>query len=119
MDWTGFVFKPIVDAFGLIFFAFFGGIIRTIYRPRSRKISSYVVSVLVSVPVGVLAGNIAIEYGLTENTSKAAAVIAGIIAHDLIETVFWAVDRVKSERDDAVDSYLKKTKKGKKDNEGS
>lgn len=111
--------KPIIDALGLIFFAFFGGIVRTIYRPRSRKITSYLVSVLVSVPVGVLAGNIAIEYGLTDNTAKAAAVIAGIIAHDIIESVFWAVDKVKTERDGVFDSYFKKVKKGKDDNEGA
>lgn len=111
MDWVGILLKPITDAVGLIFFAFFGGIIRTIYRPSSRKISSYFVSVIISVPVGVLAGNIAIEYGLTDNTSKAAAVVAGIVAHDIIENIFWAVDKVKSKRDSLVDAAIKSKKK--------
>ena len=119
MDWAGLLLKPVQDALGLIFFALFGGIVRTIYRPRSRKITAYIVSVLISVPIGVLAGNIAIEYGLSETMAKSAAVIAGIIAHDIIESVFWAVDKFKTERDGVVDSYFKKAKKEKDDNERS
>lgn len=100
--------KPIYDALGLIFFSFFGGIIRTIYRPSSRKLSAYFLSVIVSVPIGVLAGNIGMEYGLTENTSKALAVVAGILAHDIIESVFWASDKIKSERDSLLSGLIKK-----------
>ena len=99
MEYIAALFKPLADALGLVFFSFFGGIVRTIYRPSSRNLSSYMISVVVSVPIGVLAGNMGIEYGLTENTSKAMAVVAGILAHDIIESIFWASDKLKAERD--------------------
>jgi hypothetical protein len=91
--------KPISDAVGLIFFAFFGGIIRTVYRPRARNVTAYALSIFISVPIGVLAGNVAIEFGLSDNTAKGFAVVAGILAHDIIESIFWASDRVKLERE--------------------
>lgn len=91
--------KPIGDAAGLIFFAFFGGIVRTIYRPRARHLTAYVISIFISVPIGVLAGNVAIELGLSDNTAKGFAVVAGILAHDIIESIFWASDRIKLERE--------------------
>ncbi len=99
MDLITGILKPLGDVFGLIFFAFFGGIIRTIYRPRSRNISAYFLSIIISVPVGVLAGNIGIEYGYGQNLSKAIAVVAGIVAHDIIEGLFWMVDKVRLERE--------------------
>lgn len=91
--------KPLGDILGLIFFAFFGGIVRTIYRPRARHISAYVTSIIISIPIGVLAGNFALEFGLSDTASKGFAVVAGILAHDIIESVFWTADKIKLERE--------------------
>lgn len=100
--------KPIIDALSLIFFAFFGGIIRTIYRPASRKVSAYLVSILISIPIGVLAANISMDAGISANWAKAIAVVAGIVAHDLIEWVFWTVDRLKLERENIWQFFWRK-----------
>lgn len=99
MDAVGGFFKGLTDSVGLIFFAFFGGVIRTIYRPRSRNLRAYLVSVMISVPLGVLAGMIGKDYGLSPSVDMGLAVLVGIISHDLIEAVFWTVDKVKSNRD--------------------
>lgn len=119
MDYVAGLVKPFADALGLIFFSFFGGVVRTIYRPSSRKISSYIMSVIVSVPIGVLAGNFAIEYGLSISTSKAMAVVAGILAHDIIDTIFWAADKIRNERESLWSAVLRlflgKFTKGDKD----
>lgn len=99
MDYILGQLKPISDAVGLIFFAFFGGIIRTVYRPRARNVTAYTVSIFISVPIGVLAGNITGEMGLSDTTSQGSAVIAGILAHDIIESVFWTADKIKLNRE--------------------
>lgn len=99
MDAVGGFFKGLTDSLGLIFFAFFGGIIRTIYRPRSRNLRAYFVSIMISVPLGVLAGMIGEDMGLSPAVDMGLAVLVGIISHDMIEAVFWTVDKVKSNRD--------------------
>ena len=108
MDGAGGLFKGLADSVGLIFFAFFGGIIRTIYRPRSRSLKSYMVSIMVSVPLGVLAGMIGEDYGLTASVDMGLAVLVGIISHDIIEAVFWTVDKVKSNRESLWSIFFKR-----------
>lgn len=113
IDGVGGLFKGLADSVGLIFFAFFGGIIRTIYRPRSRSLKAYMVSILISVPLGVLAGMIGEDYGLSQSVDMGLAVIVGIISHDLIEALFWTVDKVRSNRESLWSVVLKRLTGGK------
>lgn len=113
---AGGFFKGLADSVGLIFFAFFGGVIRTIYRPRSRNLRAYFVSIMISVPLGVLAGMIGEDMGLSPAVDMGLAVLVGIISHDMIEAVFWTVDKVKMNRESIFGLLLKRLA-GKDDNE--
>ncbi len=113
IDGVGGLFKGLADSVGLIFFAFFGGIIRTIYRPRSRSLKAYMVSIIISVPLGVLAGMIGEDYGLSPSVDMGLAVIVGIISHDLIKALFWTVDKVRSNRESLLSLVLKRLTGGK------
>lgn len=90
-----------------------GAVAHTLFSPKERTILTYVVAFVTSAPIGVLAGRVAhSSFDLTFEMSCAIAVVAALVAQDLVKFILALAGFIQENRDTIFAAILKRISTG-------